>query len=266
MFSRTIRTILIYFKYFGLGYEVPNETEIVTAGTIVVVHSIGLVVNVVSMYYIFSQVSFIPDALGLFIEMCKYSTTILSFAMIIVESYAKRRSLRRIWTMYAELVECCHHNNAAPFKRFLIYFMGYFALVICVESYVLPQRLNDPRLLHFWLLYFVLLMMGRTRILQYLLHVEMVRYYLVLLKCQMKELLNIQNEQMHDTNILNQQLRHMRQFYARIFDMTVEIDEFFGWSQVLNILQALIHFIVDFNWVYWLLFDERTDIIFGEHQ
>lgn len=150
-------------------------------------------------------------------------------------------------------------------------FEGYFGLVILIECYRIPFILSSSQTCNLWLLYTTLIIISRSRHMQYLFYLNILHKQIQLL-CE--ELKRIEEYSKYNRTKLsssskleyNQFLCHRlimaRENYTIIFEISDNINDAFGWSHLTNLTHSFIQILTDFYWSHWNI-DNNTNILFG---
>lgn len=257
--------MITYFKYWGLGFELPSKyLKSRTAIVIATFHIVGLFANVLLILKFYNEIFFSRDLLGILNDIIKYFSTVLAYALTIGESYLKRRSLQRFWTLIFIHNRQHQLQNIYTFRRFFIKFTIFFLLTILIEANLIPLIIHDKNSFNFWSMYLPLLLMGRTRVFQYIFFVEILRQQIDAIKLELIHLEKLCSTlSIGRTALILKKLYIVRNQYALVYDLSEQLNDFFGWSQVAIILHNFMLLVVDFNWTYWRLYNEYTHDIAG---
>lgn len=265
MFCSPVHLILNFFKFWGLGFELPaKHLKPYTPIVIAALHIIILFLNIIVVTRFYNQIFYSRDLLGTLNDIIKYFSTALAYALTIGESYLKRRSLQRFWAIIFFHNQQYQLKNIHNFRRFFIKLTTFCLLTILIEANLLPLIIHDKNSFNFWLLYLMLLLMGRTRVFQYIFFVEILRQQINSIKL---ELINIEKVSaalgIGRSALVLKKLFIVRNQYAVVYELSGQLNDFFGWSLVAIILHSFSQLVVDFNWTYWRLYNEYTHATAG---
>lgn len=183
MFCSAINAILIYYKFWGLGYQLPNgsiKKWPVDQNCILFFHITALVVNVVLVWNFYDVFFYSRDILGMVYDAIKYDFAVIAYALAIGDSFFKQASLRKFWDILRVIYEK-YHCQRYLYRQYLIKFSAFFLLTVTVEANLLPLIINDKQSFKFWAMYIMFLLMGRTRSFQYMFFVEILRQQIAVL-------------------------------------------------------------------------------------
>lgn len=184
MFSSAINALLTYYKFWGLGYQLPNSLNKkwpVDEICILSFHITALAANAILVWNFYDVFFFSRDMLGMVYDAIKYDFAVVAYAVTIGESFFKQASLRKCWHILKVIDEKYHCQRAYLYRRYLIKFGAFFLLTVSVEANLLPLIINDKQSFKFWAMYIMFLLMARTRSFQYLFFVELLRQQIAVL-------------------------------------------------------------------------------------
>lgn len=135
----------------------------------------------------------------------------------------------------------------------------------------MPFILNKSQSFNFWRLTTILLIVSRSRHLQYIFYLNIVNRQLHLL---FQELKRIEEYSKYNRTKLNpaaqcsynrflcRRLFLAREYYSVIFEMSVKINHAFGWSHLVNLTHSFVQILTDIYWFYWNT-DNQTYVLYG---
>lgn len=267
MVSRMLYITLIYFKCWGFGCELPKSSSSKgsrqftcnVALAIAVYHLCCLVCNAITVIHFNSSIFYSRELLGMVNDAIKYCCSVLAYGSIVIESYFKRHALRKFWCLFNDIDTHYKRQADLSYRRYFIVFIAFFLMTIALEVNLLQRIVYNQQSFQFWCLFLGLLIMGRTRMLQYVLFVEIIRQQVAVLKTQLESVGKLHR----DEGLCVKRLRWTQNYYRLIYEMSEAMNEFFGWSQFTVILQSFTILVVDFNWTYWRIYNEYTRELAG---
>lgn len=276
-----LRLYLNYFQWLGLcpvvfGHSKKNNFKTLTV--ISFVHLIALT-TMVTLAYTFSHVIFFnEDSFGLFNDTIKFAAAVIAYYAIIIESFLKRDTQLRIWNLLTRYHQTdrlndfdqCKLWNAAQFN---CYFLGYIGLMFLTDCYRMPFVFSKNQHLNYWPLLTVQLILTRSRHLQYIFYLNIVKRQLHLLfedlkrideysrynRTKLKRTLQLSYDQ-----FLRRRLYLAREYYSLIYEIVSEINDAFGWSHLVNLTHSFVQILTDLYWCYWISDNEIYVLLGGK--
>ncbi|XP_037036469.1 gustatory receptor 8a-like isoform X2 [Bradysia coprophila] len=279
--SATImHSYLNYFQWLGLCPVVFSHSKQRNFRTLTVISFLHIIIlsTMTILAYTYSHVIFFnDDSFGLFNDTIKFVAAVIAYYAIIIESFLKRGTQSRIWNLLAQChqadrldrIDQCKLWNPAQFN---CYFFGYVGLMILTESYRMPFIFSKNQHLNYWPFLTILLIFTRSRHLQYIFYLNIVKRQLHLL---FEELRRIDEYSRYNRTKLERTLQHTydqflcrrlylaREYYSFIYEISTELNEAFGWSHLVNLTHSFVQILTDLYWCYWLS-DNETYILSGD--
>ncbi len=270
---------LKYFQLFGLCPVIFNHSKKLNHTilmTISFVHIILLTSMATFVYQFSRQIFFDDDSFGEFNDTIKFTVVVIAYYAIVIESYLKRETQSKIWNLLAQCyqtdrldeIDQCKLWNC---KEFNSYFFGYFGLAFLCELYRMPFILNRSQSLNYWCLSMILLIASRSRHMQYI-------FYLNIVKRQFRHLFEelklIEEYSQYDRSKLTSSLQFTynqflcrrlflaREDYSLIYEISTHINDAFGWSHLVNLTHSFVQILTDVYWCYWNI-DNETYVLSG---
>lgn len=272
---RSLYIILVYFTIWGLC-STPNPNspfrryllECLSLAHMLLI-TIQSVIVIIWHNLIFAS----TDSFGKLNDMQKLSGVVVACTVIIVESYARRHQQWSFWTNILQIndEDASKYSNErhGPIKpTYWLIFAFYHVLVFMIELSWIPIASVDKQSLNYWAVYLGMLMMCRTRFLQYFLYVQILETHIVRLQLEMqtivehtKLLMKHQNGtelQCSLSKYLCARIKWAQRRYQMLYELSMSLNDIFGWSQLANILHSFMHMIADLYWAYWRFFDQTN--------
>jgi len=135
----------------------------------------------------------------------------------------------------------------------------------------MPFLFSTSQALNFWSLYMTLLFVSRSRHMQYIFYLNILHQQLNLL---VEELKRIEEYSKYSRTTWNSPSKYTynrflchrlilaRKYYSLIFEISVNLNDAFGWSHLANITHSFVQIVTDFYWLYWNT-DNNANILFG---
>lgn len=226
-------------------------------------HRFQLIITILTMLYIslcyfflfcFSDIIFAKYVtFGKYNDMFKSSSVLLSFLLISLESYWCREYHYKLWQQFNS-VEIMFLKNFPEcdmvmrkrlmFKNFYTRFYILLFLMIFVEINIFQSIIHRQQFVIFYMIFIIPVSLNRLRHFQYNLHI-----------CHMNtlfETLNYEIKLLAENEIdVEKKLRMLMIIYDNLYEISVNINICFGWSNVSNISDNINQILVDFYWFYW---------------
>lgn len=277
-----LRSYLTYFQWLGLCPVVFNHSDkmnftILKAASLF--HITALTIMSILAYTYSHIIFFNDDIFGLFNDTIKFVAAVAAYYAIVIESFMKRDSQSKIWNLLAQ----CHRVNRLdeidPCKlwnptQFNCYFFGYFCLMFLTDCYRMPFLLSENQHINYWPFLTVLVILTRSRHMQYIFYLNIVKRQLHLL---FDELKLIDEFSRYDRTKLAKTLQHSydeflcrrlylaREYYSLIYEISSELNEAFGWSHLVNLTHSFVQIFTDLYWCYWISDNEAYVLSGGKN-
>lgn len=274
---------MCYFQLWGIC-PIPiengtNRRRQIILQIISTVYITFFIINVciVSTYYM--SIFYTDDLFGFINDIFKYIGVTISCFFILVESYWKRQHQRKFWEQMFAI-----NNNyygqvyglprtptrLAMHRQYWILFYGFHGLILFTEYTLSPITFSDKQSFNFWAVYFVLCMLCRMRHLQFILYVDTLDTQIQRLQLELTKIVDSTetkltvNHRMQE--YVSRQLRWAQRYYGIVYEMSMNVNEAFGWSQLANFLHSFVQLLCDLYWVYWRYYNEDNFYFFRERK
>lgn len=207
------------------------------------------------------------DTFGMLNDTFKYCGVAVAYYTIIIETVFRRSEHVQFWQRVIQIkwdaakLEHKHSNvlHLTMPRRLLFQFGGTALLVILVELAIVPLMINNQQSLNFWVVYSFSLGLSRLRHLQHNHYVNTLDQELIVLA---KELQKVVSYSRFDSispemaDYIVGRIKWAQWNYSLIYDMSQNINEIFGWSQLANFLHSFVQILADLYWIYWRFYNE----------
>lgn len=208
------------------------------------------------------------DSFGKINDTFKYCGIAIAYYSIIVETVWRRTEHVQFWRRVVQIkwdaAQRAHrHSDELHFampRRLVRQFGGMGLLVFLVEMTVVPLIISNQQSLNFWVIYSLTLLMSRVRHLQLIFYVDTLDRELEVLAVELGKVVNYSrfttvSPAMAD--FIVSRIKWAQWNYSLIYDMSQDINEIFGWSQLANFLHSFVQILADLYWMYWRFYNEN---------
>lgn len=271
-----------YLKFFQLLGQCPvvfshsknfNST-VLTA--ISLLHVMALTLATILVYVYQRHIIFNDDSFGKFNDTIKCIALMIAYYAIIFESFWKREAQSKIWNHLADFYQIDRLDKLDQCKlwsgkEFSCYFLGYCGILFLSDGYRTPFIWNTNQAINYWFVTTTLLIVSRSRHMQYIFYLNIVQRQLQLLFQELQMIgeyskynrTKLQNTAQDSYNrFLYHRLYLAREHYSLIYELSTQINETFGWSHLVNITHSFIQILTDIYWSYWNI-DNETYVLSG---
>lgn len=190
--------------------------------------------------YILAVTEF-SEQLGLLNFACFYSAALVTYWIIMIESYLQKCPQKRFWEIFKRLDDFGQCKQSM--KQLYVYKYVIHLTLFVVMLLVSAQDANTSA--GAIMTYYVLLFMCNNRIFYFLFCLTLIKYELEQIKHYSLFYRSFDRETIV-CNIRNKARKH----YQRVFEMTECMNGFFGWSQCATVLLSFYTLLTYFNFVY----------------
>lgn len=178
-----------------------------------------------------------------------FSAPLYTYWIIILDSLYHRYEHKQFWNILQHIDNCfCRQTNS--FQNYITKISAYFS--ISISLFLLLHFINNFKYFDTILVYLILITICQIRIFYYLFCLEVIQFQLKIIEIELKN--------MH-SNVFAyvKRLKWFREYYGKIHEMTILLNEIFGWSNVSAILFSFYNILTDVNIIY-AQYDEYSTI------
>lgn len=275
MESRLMGSILKFYEILSFNSQHPTTAKYhIKIRTIFFVHISIATFFAAFKLYVLNYLRSIAEPLLLLSEISQYSTVLFTYWIIIIESNKNEKNQRLFWKLFRKIDETFRSQNEMERQwrgyltiLFVIFFVKFFA----AASFSIQKNLNE-----FFVSsgYFYLIALSQLRNFYYLFYLKLVQFQLQSIENELKLIVRkgttrefdqygFGHTQMFKSYELNR-IKWVRKFYLIVYEMSNNLNEVFGWSQVAIILSLFNYQLTHLNWAYLHLKENSPFLIFGE--
>lgn len=247
-FPKYIVVILLFFAVCGFQPEQPIFTS----------HKALFAISMFQIYNIIAFLSHFPDIyawmnekfskLDMTNEMVQHIIALLAYSVICIESVIKRKTQRRFWRLYEDLLQyhSIHHaeeilrNYALKFTEYFLFCSSSFAYALIATNEDYNFSYNIP----YFLAYLSIMGICQIRLFYYL-------FYLELIKAELKAIEKEIESDIDESFELPSKWELTRKYCKSIHELCECLNSVFGWSNLLSVLAIFLFLLTDTNWVYY---------------
>lgn len=246
MFSKCISYLLYNFNLWGFCVEFP-EFGMIQKWTRIIfgVHLISTCFLCEFVWLFLHQVFYIEyDLISVLNDVVKFCLATFAYVSIVVESYCKHSVQQHFWKTYRRIRSDFDRPECKlTFRTYFIQFIQYFSITIFVEIKHIVKWFSP--FLSFS--YFGLMTMHEMRIFYYLFILRLLDHQLDQVGIEMELLVDASEKKTLSRN----RLTWIRIYYDLVHELSISINEVFGWSNIINVLYLFLRVVFDSSWVYW---------------
>lgn len=287
MFSKWIRFLLKCFDWCGFHPETTNSPQPRKKKlNIFVIHCLWAMLLTIFTAAFLMQPILLNESLPYVVNiMIQTVNGIVTHWVIIVESFAERKTQRKFWQIY-EHIKHRHKRCKTPLPRlYAVNFMQFIAVTTFIQVFFLSYYLSYVgNKWYFRIAYLFSQIMYQYRIFYYLFYLELVKFELKTIKRELKDIAELSN--FHGSLVWNANRHYKRRTRDAWCDSTVTsvneinlkrinaycqlayelsgcINQTFGWSNFATVLYSFHLPLTDGNWALWELHERTLDYIIG---
>lgn len=282
MFPKRIRLLLKFFDLCGFYTETSNKCEHETCKKrMFIVHSIWAFILTCFSVACSMEPMILGDGLPYLVnELLQMMNGLLTYWVIIVESYLQRETQRKFWRIY-EYIETFHKSCKRKFLRiYFIKFMEYLVVILIIQIYFTQHFTHYVK--HYSLFricYLFSQILYQYRVFYYLFYLELVKFELKIIKNDLKKVVALnecrnsfsQCKHRHKfrchTSIgkfRENTLKRISSYCQLVFELSKCINQIFGWSNFTTVIYCFHLPLTDGNWALRGLHERPGDYIIGE--
>lgn len=264
MFPKWIDLLLKFYDVCGFNTETSKKTS--KASRIFAVHSIlaftfscFILIHAMCPVIVGNVLPYIVN------ELLQMMNGILTYWVIIIESYCQCETQRKFWKIY-ELIEKHQSRSKKSFLRiYLIKFVEFFGVITIVQI-IFMQYYNEyvGNYIFFRIAYLFSQIIYQYRVFYFIFYLELVKYELQYIKTELKniaELIDLNSvksvkrrTKWCDTTmkeLSENSLKEINANFQLVYELTKCINQVFGWSNCAIILYCFHLPLTDTNWAIW---------------
>lgn len=255
--------VLRYFDFCGFCSEFNTQKRQRNYATfILILHCI------IGIFATFSIVQYLrlwaEDQLGTLIDIVRLFGVLFVYLSSMIELYSKRRYQKEFWKIYQNIdMEFCRQHSRIPrnYLWTLLYIPTASMFYVIHYAYVAIAKQNYY---FYGFTYSFIILMYQNRVFYYLLYLKIVETELQIIGQEVNEFHNVfqmkNNYKLAKGNYLLRKfnvdrLKWIREYYQNVHGLCECINETFGWSNFLTIINSFTIIITHINWIYWRYFN-----------
>lgn len=263
MIPKCITFLMNVFDFCGFcTQQKPSKRYQRLISIIFVLHIILAIVNtLIFIEYLNNQTI---DTLGQINDAAKFSFQLSVYWFSIWEMYSKRELQKLFFDCFRRID--IHFNDHQSFQlcsyrlKFLAHqLLGGFVRLISLRRVIGCGRIT----LGFWCSYVFILIFIQNRIFYFLFYLEFIKYQLNTILSftkRMSELSQI-TECCNFKAEYTTGLKWIREYYQLVYDISLNMNKVFGWSNLVTISFLFVICLADCNWFYWKWYNRNISII-----
>lgn len=246
MLSSRIVHILNFFDVCGYCTESSALTKFRKIRFLIFFTHFSLaILFTIFMFYIFVEYIQIIGLLETINELVQYCIGLLTYWLIILDSFAHSRKHERFWRIVQTIDELFRKQNAVH-ARYLNKFIGFFLVTIASHTIIYYQAVLPQTISVF--VFVALITIGQLRVFYYIFCLEIVNCQLKMIENEIKIMRKtvpiIEGYDQHLDNTQGnsfcefklKRFKWINGYYHCVVQMTELLNDIFGWSQVASIL------------------------------
>lgn len=255
MHSHFLIAILQYFDLCGFctEYNVILSKKCTNQYAILIffIHIINILVICVILY------PFLVDPIAKFETIArtndytKFAGLVLTYVLSINESICNRRSQRHIWTLFMQnqretsLRKKLNLLRRLQRRSLIYFFVSFCAAVRFTFKFFVDWKISHA---HFWLTFYVLIFMQRTRIFYNFLYYDIILEELESINALINGVKFSKKIKISKKKRIVKQIRYS---YQTIQLMVDNLNDVFGWSHFITIICYFVLVVCELDYFYW---------------
>lgn len=283
MFSKWINLLLKFFDYCGFCTELNSINQ----KYVIVVYLLrflwAFVSTCIVVIFLMQPVQLDDDLPYFANTMVQYMGGTVTYWVIIIESFAKRKVQRKFWRIYKSIEH--RHNQSSKksfFNTYLVKLIEYSTIMLPIHIYFLSYFITYVgNFFFFRLAYLVFMCSYQYRVFFFLFYLQLIKRELNAIKYTLNDIetrtysvsLSLYfGERVNEFAVLpnesksfcENQLKIIHKHYREICELNYCINNIFGWSHFVTILYCFLLLLTDVNWAYTEMQHKPTIYIYGK--
>lgn len=278
MFPKRIRFLLNFFDICGFYTETKEKTK----SRIFIVHSLWAFILTCFCVACSTEPMILGDGLPYLVnELLQIMNGMLTYWVIIVESYVQRETQRKFWRIY-RFIDTMKTSCTRKFLRIYYFkFVEYLVVVAIIQLYFTQHFTHYVK--HYSLFricYLFSQIIYQYRVFYYLFYLELIKFELKMIKNELKDMVSLSQFQHSFARCTRRRhkrcynsmrrstensLKRISSYCQLVFELTKCINQIFGWSNFTTVLYSFHLPLTDGNWALRGLHERRSDYIIGSH-
>lgn len=118
-------------------------------------------------------------------------------------------------------------------------------------------------------------MMSRSRYLQYILYVDTLDMQIDNLQTELERVVEYSKlrrlaagDPFNDSvlKFICKNVKWCQRYYTLLYEMSLNVNEAFGWSQLANLFHSFVHLLADLYWIYWRFYNQFAFFFVGKQK
>lgn len=191
-------------------------------------------------------------------SILQYSSGMFTYWVMIVESYAQRKTQRKFWELYERMNP---KKRKWLLRSYAIKLIELFVVLTPIQIYFMYYfmflTVND---FFFRIALIFCVVMYQYRVFYYLLYLEFIKRELENIRNDLEMIIMKTNiNSFGSQDLVTENLKNITQYYNQVYQLSNFINQMFGWSNFTTILYCFHLPLTEINWGFSML-NERTRI------
>lgn len=263
MFSKWIDLLFKFFDICGFHTELFCLNK-KTSVKIFVLHNLWVFTLTIFILLASSQPIILTEALAYSVNYLLQNVNgMFTYWVIIVESYFQRKNQQKFWQIYKQVY---HYRKVGRsfLRTFSIKFAHFFIVITIIQMYFVLYfvSVNGNQFIFFRIAYFCYVAMYQCRSFYYILYLELIKYELMRIKCEVKQITIGRNDYKREKS-LEIHIKNINRYYQLIYALTDRINDTFGWSNFTTVIYCFHLPLTDFNWALKTMYKQSNEYCTG---
>lgn len=267
---------MIYFQLYGFyPSKIVKTLPVACVDKTVVwtptIFNFTLLFVQIAIVYYNSHYIFTNRVVGKVVDICRYVIVAMTCFYTLIESILTIDDQKSFWSITSNLTtnfqKILQATSVATQNR--VYKKNLLKTYVSLLTYIGVQiYLLLYRRCIYCDVYNVLVFYALNRNLQYILYVDVIHQQAVNLECELDRMITISkykngNAKREPGEFLVNRLKVASSFYIGLYEMSLDVNNAFGWSMVLNLLHSYINIAVEFYWMFEKFTDGDEEYFYG---
>lgn len=274
MFNKPILILLKIFDGWGFCTERPSDPKCRRKTVqIFILHILLAVTVTVSIIdfvlYTFSSNGNLHNVVN---NSLHYSTALVTYWSILIESYTQRQMQRKFWEAITCIDEEFHDHTRFTLSSYLFRLIELFTIFSIIQmgiaGYFVSYTTYYP-VVPYLLAYNIMIKMYQLRIFYYLFYVELINFELKAIEHEIKNTsTNSRSDYRRSPESMIspiKSIKWIRKYYCLVHLLNVCLNSIFGWSNFTTILCSFYLLLTDLNWAYDNIADQEAGYFYGRN-
>lgn len=203
-------------------------------------------------------------------RVLQYTSGILTYWVVIVESSTKNKIQRKFWQIYEHINQCHTIHKRSVWSAYSVKLIEFFIVGTSIHIYFMYYFLSTRgNYFFFRLAYLYSVILNQYRVFYYLFYLDLIKFELNTIKIALQDIVLSNHfsasstNQSVNRNVYVKRLQMIYKHYRYIYELSTCINHIFGWSKFATVLFCFQLPLGDGNWASFDLYKRSMGYAYG---